>query len=583
MSAPAKPFLKVVALETPEGVFEIEVRKTFKFLNQADAVSFIDHLGLASGQVLTVAGRTGAVVLFTADITGLDATLATLSTTEYVDGRFSALVGMPPSALDTLQEIAAQLQTDEATIAALEGVGVTKLSISANLSDLADAATARTNLGLGTLALLNSDAAHRVVTDAQISAWNAKADATLSNLSNAGTARTNLGLGTLALLNNDSTHRTVTDAQIATWDAAGGGGAISNPGVAYIQSNGDDATGEIGNPSKPFAGTQAAVDQGARTLCIGRGAFPGFSFDALGGFVTFHIYGEGGAGPDTIDGGTADSVIAAVSITNTGYYIATITSDQTVLMESITVQGCTGLNLVGVWARFVTGSGADGVSHAGESAAEGAPGTNGDPGGGGDPGSNGFPGNPGTGGSMGEAGANGGNAQHGANITLIRAYVFGDVISNGGTGGAGGNGGNGGPGGSGGDGGAPGEGGTEPGPGGNGGNGGFGGPGGMGGNGGNGGEIVVRESFVGGVFSFVAGMGGMAGVAGAGGSGGIGGNGNPIGATGNVGDTGTENPPGTGGFSYVAPKSILSQLGNYDMSHTYRGSVVAGDFYASQN
>jgi hypothetical protein len=214
------------------------------------------------------------------------------------------------------------------------------------------------------------------VTDAQISAWNAKADATLSNLSNAGTAGTNLGLGTLALLNNDSTHRTVTDAQVNAWDAAlagGGGGAISNPGVAYIQSNGDDATGEIGNPSKPFAGTQAAVDQGARTLCIGRGAFSGFSYDALGLFVSFHIIGAGGAGPDTIDGGTADSVIAAISITNTGAYIATITSDQTVLFDSITAQGCTGMNLVGVWARVVTGSGADGISHAGESAAEGAP------------------------------------------------------------------------------------------------------------------------------------------------------------------------------------------------------------------
>lgn len=64
----------------------------------------------------------------------------------------AAWVGAAPGALDTLAEIAAQLATDEGAVATLTSTVAGKLAIASNLSDLASAATARSNLGLGTAA-----------------------------------------------------------------------------------------------------------------------------------------------------------------------------------------------------------------------------------------------------------------------------------------------------------------------------------------------------------------------------------------------------------------------------------------------
>lgn len=59
-----------------------------------------------------------------------------------------SVVGMSPADLDTLQEIAARIVGDEATVAALAGTVAGKLAKSQNLADLLDRAAARENLGV---------------------------------------------------------------------------------------------------------------------------------------------------------------------------------------------------------------------------------------------------------------------------------------------------------------------------------------------------------------------------------------------------------------------------------------------------
>jgi len=69
-----------------------------------------------------------------------------------------ALVNGAPAALDTLNELATALQDNDSEIAALVTSVADKLAQSANLSDLADVAAARTNLGLGSMALQDATA-----------------------------------------------------------------------------------------------------------------------------------------------------------------------------------------------------------------------------------------------------------------------------------------------------------------------------------------------------------------------------------------------------------------------------------------
>lgn len=136
------------------------------------------------GSVTSVAGRIGVVVLDKNDV-GLSAVTNTSDANKPVssaqqaafnlkadlvsgfipDGQIpagiardsevaaavAALVNSAPGTLDTLGEIATALQADESTAAALATTVGGKAAKSANLSDLASAPTARTNLGLGSV------------------------------------------------------------------------------------------------------------------------------------------------------------------------------------------------------------------------------------------------------------------------------------------------------------------------------------------------------------------------------------------------------------------------------------------------
>ena len=181
-----------------------------------------------------------------------------LATTAFVSSAIAALINAAPAALDTLGEIAAQLANDESGVSALTNTVAGKLAKASNLSDLANAATARTNLG--------------VAIGSNVQAWDADLDAI------ATLATTAFGRG---LLTQASATTLKALLAIAAGDVSGlGGAATKNVGTTSgTVAAGDDSRFTAGGSAAPSAinpqalpYTAVAADKGKQLVLTGTGA-----------------------------------------------------------------------------------------------------------------------------------------------------------------------------------------------------------------------------------------------------------------------------------------------------------------------
>jgi predicted secreted Zn-dependent protease len=91
-----------------------------------------------------------------------------IATTAYVQREVSDLLGGAPAAFDTLLEISASIANGDSDVVALTTTVGTKLAKASNLSDLANAGTARTNLGVANTQNISEHSSNLYYTDTRV-------------------------------------------------------------------------------------------------------------------------------------------------------------------------------------------------------------------------------------------------------------------------------------------------------------------------------------------------------------------------------------------------------------------------------
>ena len=163
-----------------------------------------------------------------------------IATTAYVQREVSDLLGGAPAAFDTLLEISASIANGDSDVVSLTTTVGTKLAKASNLSDLADAGTARTNLGVDAAGTDNST--------------NVTLAGSLDYLTISGQAIT------LGAITNDDLAGSIANAKLSNSSITIDGSAISLGGsVTTLQLGSTSSTALAGDTTTITGGQASAI------------------------------------------------------------------------------------------------------------------------------------------------------------------------------------------------------------------------------------------------------------------------------------------------------------------------------------
>ena len=162
-----------------------------------------------------------------------------IATTAYVQREVSDLLGGAPAAFDTLLEISASIANGDSDVVSLTTTVGTKLAKASNLSDLSNASTARTNLGVDAAGTDNST--------------NVTLAGSLDYLSISGQAIT------LGAITNDDLAGSIANAKLSNSAITIDGSAISLGGSVTTLQLGTSSSTALAGDTTTISGGQASA------------------------------------------------------------------------------------------------------------------------------------------------------------------------------------------------------------------------------------------------------------------------------------------------------------------------------------